>query len=220
MKEIGEISQATFKGPSIRNIEVDKPKSLKECKNFWDDVFAKASDLLEHLEKAVNKEIYARDCLSTYFDRIQQTPREGSDRGEWAGKRGESKFISQNSEVNEILKRNGLDGIEYRSGIPDFSKIAIATVKIDEMSDNRSDNFRQCDIKCAEKWNLEGRDGKTDWKARDVSDWRRINGYTWHERNDMITCDLIPAKVNKEFGHLGGVSECSKFKGVENEFDM
>ena len=46
--------------------------------------------------------------------------------------------------------------------------------------------------------------------ARDVSQWRKENGYSWHERNDMKTCDLIPTKINAYFGHLGGVSECRK----------
>ena len=69
-------------------------------------------------------------------------------------------------------------------------------------------NFEQCDEKCAEQWNKEGKDGKTDWTARDVQKWREENSYSWHERNDMKTCDLIPTEVNDYFGHLGGVAEC------------
>ena len=78
------------------------------------------------------------------------------------------------------------------------------------MSEDRAENFRQCDEKCAEQWNKEGRDGRTDWTARDVKEWRQANGYSWHERNDMKTCDLVPTQVNAYFGHLGGVSECKK----------
>lgn len=40
------------------------------------------------------------------------------------------------------------------------------------------------------------------------------NGYTWHERNDMVICDLVPTKINRFFGHLGGVSECKKCRLV------
>ena len=71
-------------------------------------------------------------------------------------------------------------------------------------------NFAQADEKCAEQWNEEKRDGKDNWTARDVKNWREENGYTWHERNDIKTCDLIPTKVNDYFGHLGGVSEYKK----------
>ena len=108
------------------------------------------------------------------------------------------------------MEKYGLDGIEYEDGIPDFSGVSESTVEIEDMTDNRAKNFRQCDEKCAEQWNKEARDGRTDWAARDVKQWRQENGYSWHERNDMKTCDLIPTKINDYFGHLGGVSECSK----------
>ena len=103
-----------------------------------------------------------------------------------------------------------LDGIDYKDGIPDFSKCAETAVQIDNMSDRRygqGGNFEQCDSKCAEKWNHAAKDGKTDWTARDVEEWRKANKYSWHERNDMRTCDLVPTKVNDYFSLLGGVSE-------------
>ena len=46
--------------------------------------------------------------------------------------------------------------------------------------------------------------------------WREENGYSWHERNDMKTCDLVPTKVNDYFGHLGGVAECKKRDAAQN----
>ena len=158
---------------------------------------------------------------SSYEERLQQTPKEGTERGEWEGERGESKFIPNDEKVKEILSKYGLDGITYKDGIPDFSECAESTVEIDNMSENRAENFRQCDEKCAEQWNKEGRDGRTDWTARDVKKWREENGYSWHERNDMKTCDLVPTKVNDYFGHLGGVSECKKRDAKESggEFD-
>lgn len=147
---------------------------------------------------------------STYEERIRQTPRENSDRGEWSGDRGESDFTPNDKEIQDILGKYDKERIKYENGMPDFSEVAESTVKIDNMTENRADNFRQCDEKCAEQWNKEGRDGRTDWSARDVKEWRQENGYSWHERNDMKTCDLVPTKVNDYFGHLGGVSECKK----------
>lgn len=153
-----------------------------------------------------NTELY-----STYDERIKQTPKEGTDRGEWGGVRGESVFYpSDDSMVSEILGKNGLDGITYENGIPDFSECSESSVKIGSMTENRAENFKQCDDKCAEQWNKEGHGEKTDWTPNDVKVWRRENGYSWHERNDMETCDLVPTEVNDYFGHLGGVSECRK----------
>ena len=160
-------------------------------------------------------EIYQSDVkfLSTYKERIDRTPKDDGSRGEWTDKRGESKFIPNDDDIKRILEKYGLDGIEYKDGIPDFSPCAEATVEIENMTDNRNGppiegcNFQQCDQKCAEKWNEQRRDGRSDWTARDVAEWRRENGYSWHERNDMKTCDLIPTKINSYFGHLGGVGE-------------
>jgi hypothetical protein len=150
------------------------------------------------------------DYYSTYDERLKQTPAEDSERGKWEGERGESKYIPNEQEIKDILAEYGLDGIIYKDGIPDFSVISESTVEIDNMTENRAENFKQCDEKCAEQWNKEARDGRTDWTARDVAQWRKENGYSWHERNDMKTCDLVPTKVNDYFGHLGGVSECKK----------
>lgn len=159
------------------------------------------------------------ECLSTYEERLKQTPAEG-DRGSWTGERGESKYIPTDEEVKAILAEYGMDGIEYKDGIPDFSKCSEATVEIDNMSSNRNKNFEQCDEKCAEQWNAEARDGKTDWTARDVANWRRENHYSWHECNDRKTCQLVPTKVNDYFGHLGGVGECNiAEKKQEDLFD-
>lgn len=61
-----------------------------------------------------------------------------------------------------------MNGIEYKNAEADFSKCAEATVSIENMTSNRSDNFQQADVKCAEQWNAAGKDGKTDWTANGV----------------------------------------------------
>ncbi len=100
-------------------IEVAKPeieKKTEAVKAFWDSL--------------------ANDCLSTYEDRIRQTPKEG-ERGHWEGERGESKYIPSDEKIKEILSKYGLDGIVYEDGVPDFSGCAEATVEIDDMSESR-----------------------------------------------------------------------------------
>lgn len=161
------------------------------------------------------------DYYSTYEERLNQTPAEKSDRGEWSGERGESDYTPSDEEIKDILTKYGKESITYHDGIPDFSEVSESTVEIDNMTEDRAENFRQCDEKCAEQRNKEARDGRNDWTARDVKEWRQANGYTWHERNDMKTCDLIPTQVNAYFGHLGGVSECRKRDAENggNDFD-
>lgn len=42
-----------------------------------------------------------------------------------------------------------------------------------------------------------GGERRSRWTPSDVKQWRKENGYTWHERNDMVICDLVPTKINR-----------------------
>lgn len=161
------------------------------------------------------------ELYSTHVERINQTPKEDTDRGKWDGVRGDSNFKPSDTETLNILDKYEVNNISYKDGIPDFSVCSESTVKIDNMTEMRSENFKQCDDKCAREWNASGRDGRTDWSAAEVKAWRRENDYSWHERNDMKNCDLVPTKVNDYFGHLGGVAECKKRNGnvIGGDFD-
>lgn len=226
MSEIGKIPEITdvnFVKPVFENFEHIKPMegmTFHEAQNFWYDFFTKEISVKTR-EVDVSKDVKeSKEYFSTYEERLNQTPKEDSDRGIWEAERGESKFIPYDQEIKEILGKYGLDGIAYKDGIPDFSGVSESTVEIDHMTEIRPDNFRQCDEQCAEQWSKENRDGRTEWTPRDVAQWRKENGYSWHERNDMKTCDLVPAKINDYFGHLGGVSECRKRDSVENGGDF
>ena len=160
---------------------------------------------------------------SDYKTRMDQTPKDG-ERGHWEGERGESKYVPSDQtdagkDAKDKLEEKGMDGIEYKDAEPDFSECAEATVEIDNMTEHRYDyydakgnytsgNFSQADAKCAEKWNESQRDGRTDWKAEDVRDWRRENNYSWHERCDTRTMDLVSYDIHSFFGHYGGCAEC------------
>lgn len=223
-------AENTFKECLASLFQIKEPEELEDKKIEWEGEINPQTDIF-HKEHEYKREdilifqdgtkIELLRCYSTYSERIDQTPSETRpERGEWTGERGESKFIPADPEMKELLSQFGLDGIEYKDGIPDFSKCAAATVEIDNMTELRrgpGGNFEQCDAKCAEQWNKEAKDGKTDWTARDVANWRKENGYSWHERNDMKTCDLVPTKINDYFGHLGGVAECKKRDGQTNE---
>lgn len=233
LSKIADVAKASekLKMENYKKIKPEGKISVKKASDFWSNHFnkqkidSKIGEPKQFSFKAGVEELKDRgkdqveikktdNYFSTYEERLQHTPKEISDKGEWQGKRGESKYIPNNSEVKEILKNYKVDGITYKDAIPDFSVVAESTVEIDKMTKMRPDNFKQCDAKCAEQWNKQACNGKTDWSARDISDWRKENGYTWHERNDMKTCDLVPTKVHECCGHLGGVSECKKRDAV------
>lgn len=199
-----------------------KPTAEDRIKDWWSRL-----DVADNKRSAIvdegdgTEKVEKTEYPSTYEERMRQTPREG-DRGHWTGERGETEYIPTDEEIKALLEKYKSSSIDYKDGIPDFSNCAEATVEIENMTDNREKpggNYEQADQKLADKWNEEGKDGRTDWTARDIAYYRRQNGLTWHERNDMKTCDLIPTKINDYFGHLGGVAECKKMNAKEDQFD-
>lgn len=193
--------------------------SISDARSFFDDLFQEMHD----------KE---KDYFTSYEDRLSHTPKEDSELGSWEGERGESKFIpNENNEAantaKEKLSEYGMDGVKYESAEPDFSKCCEAEVKIDKMTQNRENyidengeyqlgNFAQADAKCAEQWNAASRDGKDNWTAADVRDWRREKKHSWHECCDTSTMQLVPRDIHEVFKHSGGVAECKARDGVEN----
>lgn len=81
------------------------------------------------------------------------------------------------------------------------------------------DNYYPMDCGMAKQWNQAGKEGRQDWTPSDVWNWRRKNGYTWHQRNDMKSCDLIPTAVKANFPSLGGRGERRKNGGGEYAYE-
>lgn len=151
---------------------------------------------------------YQKHCApySSYAERLRQTPKNG-DRGNWTGERGESNFVLK--EPIKLSDGTLIKEITYKNAIPDFSKYAKASVKIQCMTDARygtNSNFAQADEALASYWTKINYSGKT-WTARDISNYRSANNLTWHEMNNMETMQLVPVEVNSTWGHLGGVGE-------------
>ena len=181
-------------------------------------------------DKLIESSVESYDYPSTYEERLDRTPTIENPNGKWSGDRGESMFVPTVDRVCEILRNKGLEGINYRDGIPDFNTISEAKVTIQGMSQHRLSqmgengerivgNYEKADIECAKAWNLGQRDGKEDWTNKDVKKWRVTNGYTWHEDNDMKTCCLVPTEVHDVCRHLGGVSEIKNILNQIGGFD-
>lgn len=237
VSEAAECAEAAEIGGSIDTFAVDDilecaNESLGECSESTinssseltsqSNLVDNANEMLGQKESELQGIEKEESYNSTYQERMNRTPTDGQ-RGEWTGERGESKYIPNYEYMKDYLNNNyKLDGIEYNNAIPDFSPCSKSTVKIDNMSEKRygqGGNFEQCDKKCAESWNNSNYNGKSDWTSRDVANWREENKYSWHERNDRTTCDLISTKVNDYFNHLGGVSECKKAYNIGGGFD-
>lgn len=181
-------------------------------------------------DKLIRSSMESCDYPSSYKERLDRTPSIENPNGKWSGDRGESMFIPTADRVREILRNKGLEGINYKDGIPDFNPISEAKVTIQGMSQHRLSqmgengerivgNYEKADTECAKAWNLEQRDGKDDWTHQDVKKWREANEYTWHEHNDMKTCSLVPTEVHKVCSHLGGVSEIKNILNQIGGFD-
>ena len=170
---------------------------------------------------------------NTYDVRLDRTSADDSPiLGRYEGIRGESKYIPARRTVrgiivSDILRQYGLDGINYRNAEPDFEPCAEAVVQISSMTENRENftndvgetaygNFSQADIELAKTWNLGEREGRTDWEAKDVFEYRKANKLTWHEKCDTKTMVLVRLEINLYFKHSGGCSECRVRDAVGN----
>ena len=225
-----EVASEVSKTAETKNLDVDPDKRLgsetKETKSEAGE--AKSLEPVDAEKRIEPKE--GSEFPSTYQERLGCVPNEPSALGEWDGPRGESKFVPSDAGAQKCLAEHGLDGIEYKNAIPDFAPVSEARVEIDGMSENRYSkigdngerivgNFGKADVKCAEAWSAEARDGKTDWSSKDVSVWRKENGFSWHENNDMKTMDLVPHDIHAACTHLGGVAEIKRLDSGDGGFD-
>ncbi|MFC3872875.1 T7SS effector LXG polymorphic toxin [Cytobacillus kochii] len=138
---------------------------------------------------------------SSYEQRIKTTP---VNKGKWSSERAESLFVSDKTgEIKKYLDEAGVDGVEYKNGMPDFSPFSKGEIKLENMTNDRKSNFSTADEELAKKWSTQ----EQKWTADDIADWREDNKYTWHELNDLETIQLVPSKINSVFKHLGGVGE-------------
>lgn len=128
--------------------------------------------------------------------------------GSWEGEPGDSKWKPEQTYIpgkantndlamGELMDKCGIDGINFKDGEPDFSTISRGEAKIENFSENRSDNFDQADMKMAEQHGC---------TPQEVAAWRKANGYTWHECKDMQTMQKVPSAVHNNVPHSGGIS--------------
>lgn len=146
--------------------------------------------------------------------------------GSWTGEPGNSVWTPDPDYVpqkgnpegktwKEILDKYGIEGIPFNDGEPDFSEIAEAEVQVDEIGEDRDENFANADEALAEQWTKDQKDGH-DWTPEDVRNYRKENHLTWHECGDRKTMQLVPAEVHSNVPHSGGVSAAKTESTVTN----
>lgn len=152
--------------------------------------------------------------LGILCDSNRNCPIEGNN-GNWDGDRGNSKWVPDRDYIpsktnhdgktwGEILDKYKIDGINFKEGEPDFSKIGKGTVEIESFTNSRTDNFDKADIELAKHKGC---------SPEEVCKWRKENGYTWHECKDMRTIQKVPSEVHNNISHSGGISEVKKGNG-------
>lgn len=179
----------------IENFQNKKPESsltTKEANGYWDKIQEKFFQRNEVKDTGIPDKFY-----STKEQRKIHLPTEGK----WTEEPGNSKFISNDFETNKELAKWALDGIEYKNNVPDFSKCAVLSAKIDTMATDRNVNAREFYGKLCEK-------GYFDSK-REAKEFKQNNKLEFHECSDTHTCQLVPEKIHQTFTHVGGRFECS-----------
>lgn len=155
--------------------------------------------------------------LGIVNENVKNCPIEGNS-GHWDGERGNSKWHPDpdyipgkaNPDQNtwgEILEEYDIDGINFKDGEPEFGEISKGTIEVFPFSDSRTDNFDKADIELAEQKGC---------SPEDVAQWRKENGYTWHECKDMKTMQKAPSGVHNNISHRGGISEAKKGNGEQS----
>lgn len=167
---------------------------------------------LEVSESSQNSiEIEKNKDVLTDFEK--HTPIEGNG-GTWSGERGNSIWTMNTQDIpmksnpeNKTWEEIGVTEIQYNEGEPDFSEVMEGSVKIEPYTSVRTDNFDLADKALAEQ------KGKN---PEEIATWRKENKYTWHEKKDMQTMELVPSIVHNNMHHSGGISEIKKLEAKQN----
>lgn len=199
--------------PTVDKFQSMQPENVmspKELLSAVKEEFDKVAEQNSESENKIAENNIApehKECITTSEERKNFA--NYSD-GEWNGEPGDSKFVPNKEEVLDALSKYDQSGIDYYDGEPDFSKVSETTVQIKDMTSSRPDNFKKADEECAKLWNEQSKYDRTDWTALDIKEWRHDNSYSWHERLDMKTMDLVPRIIHDECKHFGGVAECKR----------
>ena len=199
MNEIPKIEKVENNLTESKLLEKTENKmSIQELDNYWNKKF-------ELNKNEINETGLPEKFNSKKEDREMYLPQEGK----WEGEVGDSKFILDNKEVNQELKKYHLDGIEYKNCVPDFSKCSEVTTKIDKITPDLVTNFKEFSKKLV----AEGKFAS----EREVLEFKQKNNLQFHECSDMKTCQLVPISIHEAFKHTGGRFEAREYEKLHGK---
>ena len=151
-----------------------------------------------------------------YKSIIDVTPKNN---GKWVdeygneGIRGESKWCPDDEYTKEVLKKFGVDGIEYKNGYPNFESVSFfgCTLEPKEFYNSDRVQFDDCnftlldeiddDPELAKLYNFDAD------QMDDLENGKTPYGYTWHhdtlEEGRLL---LVPTAIHQTCRHSGGRS--------------
>jgi hypothetical protein len=191
-KEQSFIAESSSKSKATMSF-TDRITKQKEIKDVRDDKYWNTVD----------------QYGSTPKERLDQTP---VNNGEWSGERGESKWTSTLTDVQEQYKQYGVDGIEYKDGLPDFSPISqfdhyLPDKPINLVTATDDDQFDDCS-KALKKYvedNPEEAKRKFNNKQlNQINTSKKPSGFTWHHSVESGKMELVPTRIHQNSGHYGG----------------
>ena len=130
--------------------------------------------------------------------------------------------------AQDILRRHGLEEIEFRNGYPVFPEhVVLIEIGLPEpLAQGRYGNYRSADdvvvheslagvygFATSERFKTMAEEylhshGSGRWfeSVSQMREFREQNHLTWHEKEDMMTVQLIPSDLHALVSHDGGVS--------------
>lgn len=136
-------------------------------------------------------------------------------KGAWSGEPGNSELTPNDAKAKATMEKYGETSIRYKDGVPDFSPFSLETVTIDitpDIEDNRKRAYKAV----ADKWNSIAKEGKTNWRPRDVAKWKKAKNLDMHECSDMKTVQFVPAEIHQAAKHTGGRHEAKCKENAHN----
>lgn len=207
-QELDKQLSEKFEELTENEVRDEKYKTSLAEYNEMKDRHAELDNRIDELNKEKHKITDSEESSE-----IKGCPIEGNG-GHWEDERGNSVWYPDREEIpknpktnpdnltwDEILNKYDVEGIPFKEGEPDFSEISKGTVEIEDFSENRygkGGNFDQACEKLAEERGC---------TKQEIMDWMKENKYTWHERSDCKTMDLVPTEIHGNIHHSGGISK-------------
>lgn len=143
-----------------------------------------------------------------------------SSNGLWSGSKGNSMFVHnadyipsngkgqyrnlQGKTMGQIYKENGIKGIVFRNGYPDFSPVAKARVVLPD--GGTFERYTKKEMKGVHDQAFEALAKQWGKTVEEVMKYKELNNLVWHEVEDGRTLQLVVREVHDNTPHIGGIS--------------